>query len=175
MKRVCIPGSVVAIDEWLAFYKGMNPWRVCIKVKPSGVGFKFYVIADKHHFAYHFILYKGESMKTNDIVLQLVETLPKPAREKQIYDCNGRILDQNTLHTLSIKRISDLFYFVKNIKRSSLLIFKDFAKVDVNKGEWAFCSLPSKLVRVCLMNVMVIACQTIYFACYGLTKKRSLE
>ena len=37
------PSSEVAIDEWLAFFKGKYAYKVYIPSKPAKFGFKFFV------------------------------------------------------------------------------------------------------------------------------------
>lgn len=69
--------NYVAVDEWVPFYKGKNPIGVWMKCKPSGIGFKVYVLADMNGIPYSFILYQGTSLKMADVVLKMEETLPK--------------------------------------------------------------------------------------------------
>ena len=88
-------GGHLCIDEMLKAAKGnLNPFKVSMKCKPDGEGYKFFIIADQNYFAWNIVLYMGNSMKMKELVKNFVETLPNKnnnysfPHEKTVYPNN---------------------------------------------------------------------------------------
>ena len=63
--------NYVAVDEWVPFYKGRNPWGVWMSSKPAGQGFKVYVAADSNAMPLNLRLYQGSGSSMYDVVVDV--------------------------------------------------------------------------------------------------------
>jgi len=137
------PGRILAIDEWLAFFSGAdNAAEVCIKVKPAGVGFKFYVICDQNGVAYHTVLYMKEKMAVYDLTLDLVHRLPK--EEGVIYTV---VMDSfYSSLDLALQLHNEGFGFAMVLRKNGdqSPYFGAMADAVLKKGDWAACTIPNK-------------------------------
>ncbi len=142
IRTVYVMSNYVAVDEWVPFYKGKNPWGVWMKCKPSGMGFKVYVIADTNGIPYSFILYQGISLKMADVVLRMEETLPKD-EEKRVIVVDSFFGGEDLANELNNRGR----YFIMAMKSNSSLSqpYKQHSLHEIDKGEWMESTFPAKM------------------------------
>jgi hypothetical protein len=128
----------LAIDEWLAAFKGDYKYKVYIPNKPAKYGFKFFPINDKHGFCYSFFLYEGKdtdsrTMKTT--VLTLLDSIPD-LRQKTYRLYIDNLFGSNELAVELCERGVAFVMAIKSKSDSSRKV-ELFNEILLDKGEWA--------------------------------------
>ena len=150
--KLYLKSSHIAIDEILLFFSGANPFKVCIKAKPAGIGFKFYASADSNGFITNFFLYhkkkfneetKGMCYKTTLIqrtitkyVLKLLNDMPDPKTELTLV-CDGFFGSLELANILNSQGMRFVLAINKK-ERGMSKVLRSLDQVELTKGEWCY-------------------------------------